>query len=153
MESNKPSPLGKVAAEPSEGRAKQNFTLYRRLATEGLRQRRLGAAKPHVFRAVSTENTKPQVLSAAAPPSDGFCPRATRLSSAYNLRIPRRGKADSARSSFPSDPGTPRPQLFTIHYSLFIYFPVPLRFLRAPSVPLWSQTVQHCRQRRKAPLL
>ena len=28
-------------------------------------ERRLCAAKPHIFRAVSTENTKPQVLSAA----------------------------------------------------------------------------------------
>ena len=58
--------------------------------------RRLGAAKPHIFRAVSTENTKPQVLSAAVRPSDETCPEATRLASAYNLQVSQYGKLTSA---------------------------------------------------------
>ena len=58
--------------------------------------RRLGAAKPHIFRAVSTENTKPQVLSAAVRPPDETFPEATRLAVAYNLQASRYRKAASA---------------------------------------------------------
>ena len=48
--------------------------------------RRLGAAKPHIFRAKSTENTKPQVLSAAVRPPDETFPETARLIAAYTLQ-------------------------------------------------------------------
>ena len=64
--------------------------------------RRLGAAKPHIFRAVSTENTKPQVLSAAVLPSDETFPEAVRLAAAYNLQSTRYRQASSADYRFSS---------------------------------------------------
>ena len=64
--------------------------------------RRLSAAKPHIFRAISTENTKPQVLSAAVRPPDEAFPEAARLTAAYNLQATRHKKANSADYRCPS---------------------------------------------------
>ena len=80
--------------------------------------RRLSAAKPHIFRAISTENTKPQVLSAAVLPSDEASPEAARLTAAYNLQATRHRKVTSADYRFP----TPQCKSATLitHYELRI---------------------------------
>ena len=85
---------------------KQRFTDSRQSVP-----RRLSAAKPHIFRAVSTENTKPQVLSAAVRPPDETFPEAARLTAAYNLQASRYRKVDSADYRFPHRSVNPRPLL------------------------------------------
>ena len=132
--------------------------------------RRLGAAKPHIFRAISMENTKPQVLSAAVRPIDETFPEAARLTVTYNQQPSRHRQAVSADDRFPLLKCKPATSMCRRHASCgfaalhgalrrfmrrqarFIYSPVPLRFLRALSAPLCSQTVPHCRRRQKAPL-
>ena len=96
---------GKPIPEPYPGsgvalRQNNNLPTYKR--TRQAAPRRLGAAKPHIFRAVSTENTKPQVLSAAVRPPDETFPEAARLTAAYNLQTTRYRQASSADYRFPS---------------------------------------------------
>ncbi len=146
--------------------AKLKFTAIRTKAGAGRRSRTLAVSRKR-------QGQSRRLCAPAAPPSDEIYLEATRLSSAYNLRIPRRGKADSAGNSFPSAEVSPRPFMCRWHISYAvrrISFIIcrrhisficrcaantllPLHFLRAPSVPLWLQITPRCRQQRKAPLL
>ncbi len=58
--------------------------------------RRPGAAKPHVLRAVGTQNTKPSGFVGRRPASGCIFPEAARLPSAYNLQASRHEKGCSA---------------------------------------------------------
>ena len=86
---------GKPIPEPylGSGVATRQTIIYRH--TSGLN-------KPHIFRAVSTENTKPQVLSAAVRLPDEAFPEAAQLAAAYNLQSTRYRKATSADYRCPS---------------------------------------------------
>ena len=82
--------------------------------------RRPGAAKPHVFRFFETENTKPQVLSAAVPPPAETSPEATRLPVTYNQQATRRGQPPLRAESIIRQICTSRPQCAagTLHAAL-----------------------------------
>ena len=109
---------GEMSALLTEGFQPTNNNLPTYKRTQQSVPRRLGAAKPHIFRAVSTENTKPQVLSAAVLPSDEASPEAARLTAAYNLQATRHRKVTSADDRFP----TPQCKSATLitHYALRI---------------------------------
>ena len=77
----------------------QSASLVREVAATaagGSKLRRPGAAKPHVFRAVSTENTKPSGFGGRRPASGCIFPEAARLSAAYHLQASRHEKGCSA---------------------------------------------------------
>ena len=92
---------------PGSGVALRQTIIYRHTS---------GHSNPHIFRAVSTENTKPQVLSAAVRPPDEAFPEAARLTAAYNLQATRHRKVTSADYRFP----TPQCKFATLitHYEL-----------------------------------
>ena len=104
--------------EVTEGFQPTNNNLPTHKRSQQSAPRRLCAAKPHIFRAISTENTKPQVLSAAVRPIDETFPEAARLTAAYNLQASRHKIAGSADYRCPL--AKPKPATLITHYALRI---------------------------------